>query len=54
MIQMTLCSEKYGFDKPVCINPDATMNHLAKEYDGLDRYECRKKLVERITSEKIW
>ena len=47
-----IIGEKYGFDKPVCINPDATMNHLAKEYDGLDRYECRKKLVERITSEK--
>lgn len=43
--------EKYGFEKPVCINPDATMNRLAGEYDGLDRYECRKRLVERIKSE---
>jgi len=43
--------EKYGFDKPVCINPDATMNALAGEYEGLDRYECRDKLVERIKQE---
>ena len=43
--------EKYGFDKPVCINPDATMNHLAGEYDGLDRFDCREKLVKRIESE---
>ncbi|MBE6126292.1 MAG: valine--tRNA ligase [Erysipelotrichaceae bacterium] len=43
--------EKYGFDKPVCINPDATMNALAGEYDGLDRFDCREKLVKRIESE---
>jgi len=43
--------EKYGFPKPVCINPDATMNQLAGEYCGLDRFECREKLVERIRQE---
>lgn len=46
-----IIGEKYGFEKPVCINPDATMNALAGEYDGLDRYDCRKKLVERIKAE---
>ena len=46
-----IIGEKYGFDKPVCINPDATMNELAGEYAGLDRYECREKLVERIKAE---
>ena len=46
-----IIGEKYGFDKPVCINPDATMNELAGEYVGLDRYECRDKLVERIKAE---
>ena len=43
--------EKYGFDKPVCINPDATMNQLAGEYNGLDRFDCREKLVKRIEAE---
>lgn len=46
-----IIGEKYGFEKPVCINPDATMNELAGEYNGLDRYDCREKLVERIKSE---
>ncbi len=46
-----IIGEKYGFEKPVCINPDATMNSLAGEYAGLDRYECRDKLVERIKNE---
>ena len=43
--------EKYGFPKPVCINPDGTMNELAGEYNGLDRFECREKLVNRIKEE---
>lgn len=46
-----IIGEKYGFEKPVCINPDATMNELAGEYNGLDRYDCRERLVERIKSE---
>ncbi|MBQ6654239.1 MAG: valine--tRNA ligase [Erysipelotrichaceae bacterium] len=46
-----IIGEKYGFDKPVCINPDGTMNALAGKYEGLDRYECRERLVERIRSE---
>ena len=46
-----IIGEKHGFAKPVCINPDATMNQLAGEYEGLDRYQCREKLVERIKSE---
>ncbi|MGN1399403.1 MAG: valine--tRNA ligase, partial [Erysipelotrichaceae bacterium] len=46
-----IIGEKYGFAKPVCINPDATMNQLAGEYEGLDRYQCREKLVERIKNE---
>ncbi|MBQ1877392.1 MAG: valine--tRNA ligase, partial [Erysipelotrichaceae bacterium] len=46
-----IIGEKYGFPKPVCINPDGTMNELAGEYNGLDRFDCREKLVERIKNE---
>ncbi|MBQ1305231.1 MAG: valine--tRNA ligase [Erysipelotrichales bacterium] len=46
-----LIGKKYGLPMPVCINPDGTMNELAGEYNGLDRFECRKRLVERIRSE---
>ena len=31
------------------MNKDATMNENAGEYEGLDRYECRKRLVEDLT-----
>lgn len=30
------------------LNPDATMNENAGHYQGLDRYECRKKLIEDL------
>jgi valyl-tRNA synthetase len=34
--------------------PDGTMNELAGEdYKGLDRFACRKKLVEKLTEEKL-
>ncbi len=46
-----LIGKKYGFPMPVCINPDGTMNELAGEFNGLDRFECRKRLVERIDKE---
>ncbi len=30
------------------MNDDGTMNELAGEFNGLDRYECRKRLVEKL------
>lgn len=30
------------------LNDDGTMNNLAGKYEGLDRYECRKRLVEEL------
>jgi valyl-tRNA synthetase len=44
-----LIGEKYGLDKPICMNPDGTMNELAGSYQGLDRFECRSKLVTELT-----
>ncbi len=44
-------AERHGLEKPICMNPDGTMNALCGEYDGMDRYECRDKLVERIKAE---
>jgi valyl-tRNA synthetase len=32
------------------MNDDGTMNNLAGKYEGMDRYECRKKLVEELES----
>ena len=44
-------AERHGLEKPICMNPDGTMNALCGEYDGMDRYECRDRLVERIEAE---
>ncbi len=44
-------AEKYNLEKVICMNPDGTMNELAGEFEGLDRFDARKKLVERIEKE---
>lgn len=46
-----LIAERHHLEKPICMNPDATMNEMAKEFNGLDRYDCRVKLVEKIKNE---
>jgi len=43
--------EKYHLDMPNCMNLNGTMNERAGEYAGLDRFECRKRLVERLKTE---
>ncbi|MFH0926187.1 MAG: valine--tRNA ligase [bacterium] len=35
------------------MNPDATMNEAAGKYQGLDRFECRKMLVEDLKDEGL-
>lgn len=40
--------KKYNLEMPICMNPDGTMNQLAHQYEGQDRFECRKNLVKQI------
>lgn len=42
---------RHNLDMPICMNEDGTMNELCGEFNGLNRYECREKLVERIKNE---
>ncbi len=44
-------AERHQLEKVICMNPDGTMNELAGEYKGMDRFECRKALTARIESE---
>ncbi len=44
---------KYHLEMIVCMNDDATMNEVAGKYNGLDRYECRKLLVEEIKNKGL-
>ncbi|MDO8054073.1 valine--tRNA ligase ['Opuntia sp.' phytoplasma] len=37
--------QKHNLKSVLCINPDGSMNHLAKQYQGLDRFVCREKLI---------
>ena len=47
-----IIGQKYNFPHPIVINDDATMaDNTGKEYAGLDRYECRDKLVSNIEKE---
>ena len=46
-----LIAEKYNLEKPICMNPDGTMNALAGKYEGLDRYECRELVTKQIEEE---
>ncbi|MBO4286411.1 MAG: valine--tRNA ligase [Bacilli bacterium] len=43
-----IIGEKYGFPKPIIFNKDASMNEKCGKYQGLDRFECRKVLLEDI------
>jgi len=46
-----IIGQKYNLAHPVIMNTDGTMNELCGQYSGLDRYECRNKLVENIKND---
>jgi len=39
---------RHNLERIVVINPDGTMNENAGIYNGLDRFECREKLVKNL------
>lgn len=40
--------EKYHLEKIICMHPDGTMNERCGQYEGMDRFACRKQLVADI------
>ncbi len=40
--------KRHNLEIMSCINDDATMNNLAGQYAGMDRYECRKAWVKAL------
>lgn len=46
-----IIGDRHNLARVVCMNPDGTMNHLAKSFEGMDRFVCRKALVERMQEE---
>lgn len=46
-------AQRHGLDKPICMNPDGTMNALCGKYEGMDRYDCREALVKQFEEDKV-
>lgn len=44
---------RHNLERVVVMNPDATMNSNALHYEGLDRYECRKQLLEELKEKDL-
>ena len=42
---------RHNLEMPICMNEDGTMNELCGEFNGLDRFECREKLLEKFKKE---
>ncbi len=42
---------RHNLEMPICMNEDGTMNELCGEFEGLDRFECREKLLEKYKVE---
>ena len=42
---------RHNLAQPLCMNEDGTMNALAGKYEGLERFECRKKVLEDLKKE---
>ncbi len=40
---------RHNLDMPLCMNDDGTMNEMAGIYEGQDRFECRKNLINDLT-----
>lgn len=39
---------RHNLPRIICMNEDGTMNSLAGKYEGIDRFECRKQVVEEL------
>ena len=45
---------KHNYPMPICFNQDGTMNELGLEFKGLNRFECREKVVEKAIKENTF
>ena len=42
---------RHNLEMPICMNEDGTMNEICGEFKGLDRFECRDKLIEKFKND---
>ena len=41
---------RHNLERIICMNEDGTMNAYAGKYEGMDRFACRKQIVEDLTA----
>ena len=44
---------RHNLERIICINPNGKMNAQALEYEGLDRFECRNKLIKDLETQEL-
>ncbi len=44
---------KHHLNMPICINIDGTLNELANEYNGLDRFIARNKIIDKLQKKDL-
>lgn len=45
---------RHKLEMPLCMNDDGTMNEMAGKYEGMDRFECRKALIDDLTKSGLF
>ena len=45
--------ERHNLEKIIIMNPDATMNEKCGKYEGMNRFECRDKLLKDLEKEGL-
>ena len=45
--------QRHNLEQIVVMNKDATMNENVLHYQGMDRFECREKLLEELKSKDL-
>jgi len=44
---------RHNLERIKVLNPDGTMNEFADKYNGLDRFECRKQLIQDLKEQDL-
>ena len=42
---------RHNLEMPICMNEDGTMNEICNEFNGMDRFECREKLLDKFKND---
>lgn len=49
-----MVGKRHNLEMPLCMNEDGTMNEMCNSYEGLDRFECRKALINDLKEKGLF